>query len=137
MAESDGSAVELREGMTIAAFGACTSFVVVLLLGAVILGMGFGPSDAERTARAEARSLDLSEADVVRIYSSRCASCHGPAGQGLIGPSFARVSGRLTVEEHIEIVRTGRNNMPAFAGILRDAEIDAVVAYERDVLDGG
>ena len=48
-----------------------------------------------------------------------------------------RLSSRLSVEEHIEIVRNGRNNMPAFAGLLRDAEIEAVVAYERDVLDQG
>ncbi len=137
MPNSTERAIEFREGLVVGAFGAAISFVVVLLLGAIVLGMGFGPSDDERIARAEARSLDLSEAEVAQIYSARCASCHGPTGQGLIGPGFARVSVRLTVEEHVDVVRNGRNTMPAFAGILRDGEIEAVVAYERDILDQG
>jgi len=127
----------MREGLALSALGGLASFVLVLVLGAVVLGMGFSPSAEEREATAEARSLSLTPEDVARIYSTRCASCHGATGQGLIGPGFNNISTRLTVEEHAAVVSEGRNTMPAFAGVLRDAEIDALVAYERDILDGG
>lgn len=128
--------ISARDGVFLGLLGAATSFVFVLLLGGLVLGMGFSPSDDERAVRAEVRSQSLGEGDVARLYATRCASCHGPTGQGLIGPSFARVSTRLTVDEHIAVVRNGRNNMPAFAGLLLDAQIEAVVDYERTVLDG-
>lgn len=129
--------ISAREGMLFGVLGAATSFVLVLILGGLVLGAGFSPSDDERAARAEVRSQNLDPDDVARLYAGRCASCHGPAGQGLIGPGFARISTRLTVDEHLDVVRNGRNNMPAFAGILLDAQIEAVVDHERTVLDGG
>ncbi len=47
------------------------------------------------------------------------------------------VSDRLSRDEHLTVVREGRNNMPAWEGTLTDEEIEAVVDYERDVLSQG
>ncbi len=68
------------------------------------------------------------------MYEQRCASCHGSGGEGSSGPSLAGVADRLTVDDHVAVVRDGRGQMPGWDGTLTDEEIDAVVAYERDVL---
>lgn len=121
--------------VTIGLFGAASAFVILLLVGAVVVGVGFGPSESERAALAEARSRNLTADDAARLWSTRCAACHGGGGQGLTAPGSNGVSERLTVAEHVEIVRDGLNSMPAFGGVLLEAEIEAVVAHQRNVLD--
>lgn len=65
-------------------------------------------------------------------FERSCASCHGGDGSGGFGPSLRGVADRLTVEQHLAVVREGRNTkMPAWAGVLSDDEIKAVVDYER------
>jgi cytochrome c551 len=71
------------------------------------------------------------------IYQQSCAACHGGAGEGASGPSLAGVAGRLTVEDHLAVVRDGRGNMPGWEGTLSAEEMEAVVEYERTVLSGG
>ncbi len=41
------------------------------------------------------------------------------------------------VADHEAVVRDGRAVMPAFAGVLSDAQIELVVRFERDELDAG
>jgi mono/diheme cytochrome c family protein len=96
-----------------------------------------------------------------RVYASAgCSGCHGGAGQGGVGPKLAGGEAALTfpnVADHIDWVKTGSQTkpkgtpygdparvggqhivtsggMPAFQGKLSEAEIEAVVAYERDGL---
>ena len=71
------------------------------------------------------------------VYAGNCARCHGGSGQGGSGPSMEGVADRLTEDEHVEVVREGREGMPAWKDTLSDEEIAAVVAYERSVLSGG
>lgn len=74
------------------------------------------------------------------VFSSLCASCHGPEGRppaamvarlnvrDLTAPEFrARVTPALVEQQ----VRRGSANklMPAFEGALGDAQITAVAAY--------
>jgi mono/diheme cytochrome c family protein len=71
------------------------------------------------------------------IYVSRCATCHGRDGDGGVGPALAdgRVVERYPdIADHLEIVREGRNAMPAWEGELTPEEIEAVVRYEREGL---
>lgn len=68
------------------------------------------------------------------VYRASCAGCHGVAGQGGAGPRLnnGRVVERLPdIDDHVAVVREGRGGMPGFADKLTEAEIDAVVAYER------
>ena len=66
------------------------------------------------------------------VYSANCARCHGPDGEGGVGPQLGdgAVEANLTLEEHTEVVTDGRNGMPAWEGQLSPEEIDAVVQYE-------
>ncbi|HEY5699545.1 MAG TPA: cytochrome c [Acidimicrobiales bacterium] len=70
------------------------------------------------------------------VYSANCARCHGPDGEGGVGPQLGdgAVEANLTIEEHTEVVTNGRNGMPAWEGQLSPEEIDAVVQYEREEL---
>ena len=62
--------------------------------------------------------------DGAAVFQERCSVCHGPQGQGGMGPAL---SGQATEE----IVSEGRlpQGMPAFEEELSDDEIEAVVAY--------
>jgi len=54
-----------------------------------------------------------------------------------VGPALAdgRVVERYPdIADHLEIVRDGRNAMPAWEGELTPEEIEAVVRYEREGL---
>lgn len=75
-----------------------------------------------------------------QIYTARCASCHGTAGGGGIAPALA---GRMTerfpnIDDNIALVANGipGTSMRAFSDILEPAELEAVVRYTRETLDG-
>lgn len=81
-----------------------------------------------------------------RIYESRCGSCHQPAGQGLPG-AFPPLAGDAVVlapdpARHAEIILFGLSGqaiggiayaspMPAWAELLSDEDIAAVINHER------
>jgi len=71
------------------------------------------------------------------VYQRRCANCHGTAGGGGTGPELA--GGAVAAAypdpaDQVALIADGRNGMPAFAGSLTTAEIEAVVRYTREVL---
>lgn len=70
-------------------------------------------------------ALALQEApDAEAIYFDQCAPCHGIVGQGGIGPPLTTSS--LTEVERIELIRNGRDAMPAFQATLDEASIQAL-----------
>lgn len=69
-----------------------------------------------------------------QLYGMYCAACHGPAGISIMpgSPNFARQEALLQPDlALLNAIRTGKNAMPAFQGILRDTEILDVIAYVR------
>jgi len=70
------------------------------------------------------------------VYASTCAACHGANGEG-VGP-FPKMTGSKVVTgplaAHLNIVMKGKPGtaMAAFAGQLNDADIAAVVTFERN-----
>ena len=74
------------------------------------------------------------------IYNTKCASCHGPGGNGGMGPKLAGVVANRypNIEDQMNVIRSGRGSMPAFGGTsasaLSDSDIEAVARYEREVL---
>ena len=91
----------------------------------------------------------LHDNDVERgqaLYSSYCAACHQADGEGIAG-AFPPLKGsavvnRADASKHIDVVLGGLHGtrvsgvtyaspMPAFAGTLSDAEVAAIVDYER------
>lgn len=71
-----------------------------------------------------------------KVYAANCAACHQATGAGL-PPTFPALTGSKVangpIDAHITQVIKGKNAMPPF-GQLSDADIAAVVTYERNAL---
>jgi cytochrome c oxidase cbb3-type subunit 3 len=67
------------------------------------------------------------------VYQSNCQSCHGPTGQGVVGPNLCddHYKGVDKLEDVIKIVGGGAagNQMPAWGGRLHPNEVVLVSAY--------
>jgi cytochrome c oxidase subunit 2 len=71
-----------------------------------------------------------------KVYQT-CAACHGPQGLGVPGAFPALKGGKITtgpIDAHIDMVMKGKPGtaMQAFAAQMGDADIAAVVTYERN-----
>jgi mono/diheme cytochrome c family protein len=71
------------------------------------------------------------------VFNVYCAGCHGPVGQGDVGPAFT--GGRLlhdfkTASAQEAFVARGKGVMPAWGPLLSKYDLDAVVRYEREIL---
>jgi cytochrome c oxidase subunit 2 len=75
----------------------------------------------------EAGTSDLGEQEFV----GACTKCHGPQGEGLIGPALtgATVS---DAESVADIVRNGRGEMPRVGEEWDDRQMNALTAYLRE-----
>ena len=72
--------------------------------------------------------------DAAALFANRCASCHGAAGQGGVGPglSAGRVATKFPdIEQQVALVRDGKGGMPTFGRRIGEDEIRAVVRYTR------
>lgn len=72
--------------------------------------------------------------NAAELYASNCAGCHGAAGTGGFGSDLTSASyeygkDAAAVKASIASGRSGK--MPAFAGRLSSAEIDALVDFVR------
>lgn len=94
--------------------------------------------EAELAAVSKEMSMDELMARGEQVYTTHCAVCHQATGQGVPGV-FPSLQGSPVatgpVEGHLNIVLNGGRPgtaMPAFAQQLSDADIAAVVTYERN-----
>jgi mono/diheme cytochrome c family protein len=72
-----------------------------------------------------------------QVYGDNCARCHGPDGEGGVGPQLgdgAVKENYPDIEDQLTVIREGRNGMPSWEGELSPEEIEAVANYERDEL---
>lgn len=73
-------------------------------------------------------------------YLAKCSVCHQANGQGL-PPTFPSLKGSLIaskhehLKDHINLVRHGKNAMPAFKEILSPKVMAAIITYERNAWD--
>lgn len=69
-----------------------------------------------------------------QLYNMHCAACHGMRGEGVLpdAPKF-RLGERLEQPDMmlLQSVRTGKNKMPPFFGILKDPDILDILSYVR------
>ncbi|MFN2308285.1 MAG: cytochrome c oxidase subunit II [Gammaproteobacteria bacterium] len=107
-------------------------------------------ADYENWVAAQKQSASAAAADSARefsrdelmsrgekVYASNCAACHHANGEGMPGAFPALKGGVITtgpVAGHIDIVLHGKGGtaMAAFAGQLNDADLAAVITYERN-----
>lgn len=83
-------------------------------------------NESNPTVETSKTSLPLGQ----ELYALHCASCHGESGDlGLSGAKNLKTSA-LTISEIKAIVKSGKNGMPSFRGILGAASnIDSVTNY--------
>jgi cytochrome c553 len=122
--------------------GAALRGLAVLVVSSLVVLSGCGGGGATGSASGSplpsgTHAHDASLLAGRQLFSANCASCHGVAGQGGLGPSFT--NGRLlrdfpNAADQITFVSNGRGLMPAFATALTPRQIADVVAYERQVL---
>ena len=77
-----------------------------------------------------------------KVYNANCASCHLPDGKGIPGAFPAITGSKIATgakEGHIEMALIGKPGtaMPGFGPQLNDADIAAVVTYQRNGLGNG
>lgn len=108
-----------------------------LTLRIVTAGIAAAAAMAAITAMLAALPLPARAADVAggeRIYKQYCAQCHGTGGVAVLpnAPSFARGDRLMQPDPVLAMtIRSGRNAMPAFAGLLNERQILDVIAYLR------
>ena len=113
----------------------------VLGLAAVVLGCGPPASEPAHSGlsawEAERPDPQLAAAGST-VYGDFCSDCHGTRGGGSEWASAVNDIG-LGPAEISRLVAAGVNppSMPAFAGILSDAEIEAVAAYTVELRYSG
>ena len=72
-----------------------------------------------------------------QVYNASCAACHQPTGTGIPGVFPGLVNSKITTgpaADHINIVVNGKAGtaMQAFGAQLNDADLAAVITYERN-----
>ena len=103
-----------------------------------------GQRSAQEIARQEAAASigkTYATGDLIAlgetVYKTHCAACHGPDGKGIAG-AFPPLAGSPMVQgplgPHLARVLEGKPGtaMAAYAPILTDLELAAVVTYERN-----
>ena len=123
---------DVKEAVWWSALGAFGGFFLAALLGVSVIATGLGGSTSG-AAGADGVTLLTGE----RIYTSQCARCHGPEGQGGVGLPLgngAVLERYPDINTQTRIIRRGRRAMPSFANTLSPEQIEAVAVYEREQL---
>ena len=82
----------------------------------------------------QASTSTSANVDATSLFATHCASCHGAQRTGGMGPALLPESlARLPAAEELRVIAQGRTatQMPAFAGLLSPAEIQALGAFIR------
>ncbi len=104
------------------------------------------PSGAASTTAVPSAAGGFDMAKGAALFTANCAACHQASGEGLPGafPSLKNdaVVNKDDATRHIQVVLQGLHDakvsgvvyssaMPPFAGMLNDADVAAIVDYER------
>lgn len=110
-------------------------WLVVLVL-AVVSTPG---CDVERRKSDAELGLNPQQAAGRRIYDAECDRCHepystrgkkGPGLKGMFKHKYLSLSGLPANDERVtDIIRLGRNEMPAFSGKLSQEDLQNLLAY--------
>jgi mono/diheme cytochrome c family protein len=62
-----------------------------------------------------------------QYYKESCASCHGPTGAGVIGPSLRNLT--MPDSRVAGVIKNGKGEMPPFGKQYSDSQIMDIVGY--------
>jgi len=111
-------------------------FLMIALLvatAAVVAGCGPkvpAPTPTTQSTPAPTSPSPTTTASGKDVYDKSCASCHGAGGSGASAPALNNGKAQANV---LNIAKKGKGSMPAYAGQLSDAEIQAVSQYVADL----
>lgn len=99
---------------------------IAVAVAVVVALLGGSPAGAVSSPGVDLQSTLVLQAvpDVESVFLEQCAPCHGPGGEGGVGPSLT--GSTLPAMERLELIRGGRDAMPAFENTLDDATIEAL-----------
>jgi mono/diheme cytochrome c family protein len=114
--------------------GIVLTAIVALLSLAISVGC-----DVERRKSDEELGLNAQQATGRKIYDAECGRCHEPySSRGKKGPSlkgvfqhkYLSLSGLPANDDRVsEIIRLGRNEMPAYSQKLSQQDVQDLLAY--------
>lgn len=96
-----------------------------------------GVAEAEAASADREWTKDELMAKGEQVYMANCAACHQPAGQG-VPPAFPALAGSAIATgdaaAHLDMVLNGKaaTAMAPYRDILNDADLAAVITYERN-----
>ncbi len=102
---------------------------------------GVGPGSAGLGSAATIADNPTPAEDGRRLFLENCAGCHGrnadgdtPAGRAWNVPDLRSLPVQSMSDQQLQqIIRQGRGKMPAWGGLLSQAEIDHLIAYMRSL----
>lgn len=113
-------------------------WLALVIIGALGLAIISGCNVERRKSDAEL-GLNLQQAAGRKIYDRYCDRCHepystkgkkGPGLKGVFQHKYLRLSGLPATDERVtDIIRLGRNEMPAYSQTLNQQQIDDLLAY--------
>lgn len=114
------------------------TFFFAILLAVVVLACTFGCDVELRKSDAEL-GLNSQQAAGRKIYDAECDRCHepystkgkkGPGLKGVFQHKYLSLSGLPANDERVsDIVRLGRNEMPAYSQKLSPQDVQDLLAY--------
>lgn len=69
-----------------------------------------------------------------RLFNANCATCHGAAGQGGVGPTLVGNPRAQNPANVASIVRLGRGSMPGFGAVLSEGDLELLVEWVTEDL---
>ena len=113
---------------------------IVLTAIVALLSLAFAVGcDVERRKSDEELGLNAEQAAGRKIYDAECGRCHEPySSRGKKGPSlkgvfqhkYLSLSGLPANDDRVsEIIRLGRNEMPAYSQKLSPQDVQDLLAY--------
>ena len=113
------------------------SFSYLLISGALLVGLA--GCEVERRKSDAELGLSPQQAAGRRIYDNYCDRCHapyssrgrqGPSMKGIFKKQYLPMSGMPANDDRVtDIIRMGRNKMPAYSQVLDQQQINDLLAY--------
>jgi mono/diheme cytochrome c family protein len=113
--------------------------LVVSVLVTIITLLALNACDVERRKSDAELGLNPQQAAGRRIYDNYCDRCHSPySSRGRQGPSMKHIfkkkylpmSGMPANDDRVtDVIKLGRNKMPAYGQVLNQQQIDDLLAY--------
>jgi mono/diheme cytochrome c family protein len=116
----------------------CRGFGLAMFAALLALVMACG-CDAERRKSDAELGLNPQQSAGRKLYDSHCDRCHepystrgkkGPGLKGVFQNKYLSLSGLPANDERVsDIIRLGRNEMPAFSQTLNAQDVQDLLAY--------